>query len=124
MAEKNKKSTLITKVGIATLLLMLVFLVVYMITVVMGSSSFFRESAEKNALLCFEEDIERAQALAGAHFDNLYEIANKVKHVPQEFINARGNNVTDECARYLLPLIAGEAGPAYKNGIPQYLIIE
>ena len=79
MAEKNKKSTLITKVGIATLLLMLVFLVVYMITVVMGSSSFFRESAEKNALLCFEEDIERAQALAGAHFDNLYEIANKVK---------------------------------------------
>ena len=51
-------------------------------------------------------------------------IANQIKAVPAEFINERGNNVTDECARYLLPLIAGEAGPKYKNGIPDYLIIE
>ena len=51
-------------------------------------------------------------------------IANQVKHVPQEYINERGNNVTDECARYLLPLIAGEAGPKYEQGIPQYLVIE
>jgi len=51
-------------------------------------------------------------------------IANQVKHVPAEFINARGNNVTDECAAYLMPLIVGEAAPKYKNGIPQFLIIE
>jgi 6-phosphofructokinase 1 len=51
-------------------------------------------------------------------------IANQIKAVPAEFINERGNNVTDECARYLLPLIAGEATPKYKNGIPEYLIIE
>ena len=44
--------------------------------------------------------------------------------MPQEYINERGNNVTDECARYLLPLIAGEAGPKYEKGIPQYLTIE
>ena len=56
--------------------------------------------------------------------NDISEIANMVKHVPEAFINERGNNVTDECARYLLPLIAGEAGPAYKDGIPQYLIIE
>ena len=51
-------------------------------------------------------------------------IANQIKAVPAEFINARGNNVTDECARYLLPLIAGEAAPLYENGLPKYLIIE
>jgi 6-phosphofructokinase 1 len=51
-------------------------------------------------------------------------IANQVKHVPAEFINERGNNVTDECAAYLMPLIEGEAAPKYKNGIPQFLIIE
>ena len=56
--------------------------------------------------------------------NDIAEIANQVKHVPAEFITERGNNVTDECARYLLPLIAGEAGPAYENGIPKYLIIE
>lgn len=79
MEKKDKKRVLITKFGIASLLLMLVFLVVYMITVVLGSSEFFRESAEKNALLIFEEDVERAQELADAHFKNLYEIAAKVK---------------------------------------------
>ena len=51
------------------------------------------------------------------------EIANQIKAVPAEFINERGNNVTDACARYLLPLIAGEAGPAYKDGVPVFLVI-
>ena len=51
------------------------------------------------------------------------EIANKVKHVPQEFINERGNSITDECAAYLLPLIQGELDVKYENGIPQHIII-
>ncbi len=58
-----------------------------------------------------------------SHSD-ISKIANQVKHVPAEYINERGNNVTDECARYLLPLIAGEASPRFENGIPQYLVIE
>jgi len=51
------------------------------------------------------------------------EIANKVKHVPAEFINERGNHITDECARYLLPLIQGELDVKYENGIPKHIII-
>lgn len=51
------------------------------------------------------------------------EIANKVKHVPSEFINERGNCVTDECAHYLLPLIQGEMDVKYENGIPKHIII-
>lgn len=51
------------------------------------------------------------------------EIANKVKHVPSEFINERGNSVTDKCARYLLPLIQGELDVKYENGIPKHIII-
>ena len=51
------------------------------------------------------------------------EIANKVKHVPTEFINERGNHITDECARYLLPVIRGELDVKYENGIPKHIII-
>jgi len=51
-------------------------------------------------------------------------IANQIKEVPAEFINERGNHVTKACAEYLLPLIAGEAAPAYVDGLPAYLIIE
>ncbi|MGM9642511.1 MAG: 6-phosphofructokinase, partial [Eubacteriales bacterium] len=50
-------------------------------------------------------------------------IANKIKTVFPEFINDAGNDVTDECCRYLLPLIAGEASPEYYQGIPDFLVI-
>ena len=51
------------------------------------------------------------------------EIANKVKHVPAEFINERGNHITNECASYLLPLIQGELDIKYENGIPKHVVI-
>jgi 6-phosphofructokinase 1 len=47
-------------------------------------------------------------------------IANKTKYVPKHYINERGNNVTDECLRNILPLIAGECYPEYENGLPLF----
>ena len=71
MNTKKEKRTLASKIGVAALLLIIIFLVVYMISVLLGSSSLFIESAEKNALICFEEDIERANTLADTHYRNL-----------------------------------------------------
>ena len=51
------------------------------------------------------------------------EIANMVKHVPDEYINAEGNFVTRECCEYILPLIEGEDAPRYIKGIPDYIIL-
>ena len=51
------------------------------------------------------------------------EIANMVKHVPDEYINAEGNFVTRECCEYILPLIEGEDGPSYYKGVPNYIIL-
>ncbi len=50
-------------------------------------------------------------------------IANAVKRVPDEFIAEDGDFVTEECCRYILPLIEGEATPTYYKGIPQYLVL-
>ena len=47
-------------------------------------------------------------------------IANKTKYVPKHFINERGNNVSDECLRYILPLVKGECYPEYNNGLPVF----
>ncbi len=49
------------------------------------------------------------------------EIANQVKSVPADFINERGNDVTDKMLEYLRPLIQGEAHVSYENGLPKYL---
>ena len=50
-------------------------------------------------------------------------IANKTKYVPKHFINERGNNVSDECLKYILPLIKGECYPEYNNGLPVFFEI-
>jgi 6-phosphofructokinase 1 len=50
-------------------------------------------------------------------------IANQIKEVPADYINERGNHVTDACCSYILPLIQGEATPSYKNGIPEFVIL-
>ena len=51
------------------------------------------------------------------------EIANQVKHVPDEYINAEANGVTDACIAYLRPLICGEVAPLYKDGLPVHCIL-
>ena len=52
------------------------------------------------------------------------EIANKIKEVPDEFINEKGNNVTTACLEYLLPLIEGETNPETKCGLPVHFVIK
>ncbi|MBQ3791851.1 MAG: 6-phosphofructokinase [Clostridia bacterium] len=47
------------------------------------------------------------------------EIANEVKKVPREFITPEENQVTDECLRYLLPMIQGEVPLTYSKGLPE-----
>jgi len=51
-------------------------------------------------------------------------IANRERLVPREFISPEKNNVTDECLRYLLPLIQGEAQIRTTAGLPVHFVIE
>ncbi len=57
-----------------------------------------------------------------AHSD-VSAIANRIKNVPNEFINECGNGISDECCAYILPLINGEAVPSYINGLPDFFVI-
>ena len=45
-------------------------------------------------------------------------VANKEKFFPREWINAAGNNVSDEGIKYFLPLICGEVDIKMKHGMP------
>ena len=50
-------------------------------------------------------------------------VAGLVKHVPREWINDMGNDVTQEFIDYVYPLILGEPFVKYQRGIPDYLDI-
>ena len=51
-------------------------------------------------------------------------VANRVKYFPTEWINERGNDVTQEAIDYCLPLIQGEQNFHMKNGIPQHYVLK
>ena len=47
------------------------------------------------------------------------QVANHEKFMPKEWINERGNNISDDAIKYYLPLIQGELNLKMHNGIPQ-----
>ena len=51
----------------------------------------------------------------------LDEVANVEKPMPADYISDDGFHITDACRRYMAPLIAGEAYPEYRNGLPVYV---
>ena len=52
---------------------------------------------------------------------DLKDIANKEKKMPRDFISEDGFHITAKCRQYLLPLIAGEDYPPFRNGLPDYV---
>ena len=50
-------------------------------------------------------------------------IANEIRRVPDEYINDRGNGITEAGIAYLAPLILGELSPIYENGMPKHIVI-
>jgi 6-phosphofructokinase 1 len=54
----------------------------------------------------------------------LAEVANQEKLLPRDFIREDGFGITALARRYLAPLIAGEAYPPFKNGLPDYVKLQ
>ena len=50
-------------------------------------------------------------------------IANEIRTVPDEYINAEGNGITEAGLEYLAPLIIGEPYIEYENGLPKHIVI-
>ena len=54
----------------------------------------------------------------------LADVANVEKFMPADYISEDGFGITDACREYLLPLIAGEDYPPYKDGMPDYVVLK
>ena len=52
------------------------------------------------------------------------EIANREKALPREYINAAGNNITDQALSYFMPLIQGELVIQMNHGVPAHFTIQ
>jgi len=54
----------------------------------------------------------------------LAEVDKQEKPVPRDFIGADGFGITEAARSYLAPLVAGEAYPPFKNGLPDYVKLQ
>ena len=51
----------------------------------------------------------------------LHKVANRERMMPKRYISRDGFGITAAGREYLAPLIAGEAYPEYRNGMPRYV---
>ncbi|MCX7825288.1 MAG: 6-phosphofructokinase [Verrucomicrobiae bacterium] len=54
----------------------------------------------------------------------LAEVANHVKKLPREWINAAGTLPNEQFTEYARPLIQGEVAPPFEGGLPKYVRLE
>lgn len=54
---------------------------------------------------------------------NLADVANVEKMMPDDYISSDEMHITDACREYLSPLIQGEDYPPFKNGLPDYVVL-
>ncbi len=66
---------------------------------------------------------EGAEYVCDIEHASVMNIANATRYVPDNFICSGNNNVTDECCKYLLPLIMGECNIKYEQGLPKHIIL-
>ncbi len=80
-------------------------------------------SGESAKMMCFKRSSSVDYAV-DIFPEDIAKIANQIRPVPEEFINAEGNNITEAGIDYLLPLIQGEPKLTFENGLPKHFVFE
>lgn len=74
-------------------------------------------------MMCFIRTSDKPYTVDIGAVD-ITQAANNVRCVPDHFINAAGNGITDACIDYILPLCEGELNPIYRHGMPVHFVID
>ena len=68
--------------------ILVIFVVAYFGSVVMGFNPFYNASAEKNAIADIYEDVEKVDALVGQRYKDLYDVKNAMTEEDMKDTNA------------------------------------
>ena len=75
-----------------------------------------------DCMMCMLRDESESYSVSYSPVD-ISLVANRIKYVPDYFINEAGNGVTPACIDYMLPLVSGEAEYYTRNGLPEFLTL-
>ncbi|MBE6612354.1 MAG: 6-phosphofructokinase [Ruminococcaceae bacterium] len=74
-------------------------------------------------MMCFVRESD-APYRVSVISEDIAKIANLIREVPDEFINADANGITEAGVDYLMPLIQGEAPVFWEGGLPRHFVIK
>ncbi|MEF9971318.1 MAG: 6-phosphofructokinase [Oscillospiraceae bacterium] len=77
-------------------------------------------AGETDKMVAFERGVRCGKYVCKTKLIPLADVANFEKKVPLEWINAEGNNVTQDFIDYVLPLIQGTPDRPTENSLPRY----
>ena len=84
----------------------------------LGRSAVGAATEGKTGVMAALERVSENPYRASVVFRPVDKIANAIRRVPDEFINAASNGITPAGVAYLRPLIAGERSVKYSDGLP------
>ncbi len=79
-------------------------------------------SGETGKMVIFRRIKEKPYIMVPELFD-IEKVANEEKTVPDEYINEKGNGVTEAFLDYVRPLIQGELQPIFEKGLPKHFTL-
>ena len=82
---------------------------------------FASDSNNNGSMVAIRRD-SNAPYTSSFHLVDAANVANHVKYFPQEWINERGNFVTEEAYEYFNPLLDGTPNLFIENSIPKYRV--
>lgn len=80
------------------------------------------EKGVSGSLICYEREDDPYSVSCVPK--DIRTIANKVKKLPESYINPEGNGITKECFEYIRPLIEGNVDITYIGGVPEHYMIK
>ncbi len=80
-------------------------------------------NGENGKMMCYIRTSDAPYKVTVEPHD-IQSIANMIRTVPDEFINAEGNGISSAGIDYILPLIQGECDIPYENGLPKHFVIK
>ncbi len=95
MGKKANTANAASLLGRVAIAIAIIFLFVYILTVLSGSFLFFERAAKQNALTVLEDDLQKTELAAEVHFENLYQIADKIQYA------ASKEQVADVLVKYI-----------------------
>lgn len=80
MEKTQKTRSFISIFTKALIVFIALILVVYFVSVLMGTGMFFGESSEKSAKIHLDSVVDKTEALVSTHYANLYEVAERLQY--------------------------------------------